>query len=131
MSAQDATAIARSAIAFGWDSVPSEQVTPHMRRQVIAGEELMLARITLNAGHGVDRHRHVSEQITLVLEGQLRFWVGEQDDEHVDVPAGQMIHLPSNVPHRAQALAPTVNLDVFAPPREEWRGDKTVTLAEQ
>jgi len=59
-----------------------------------------------------------------VLEGGLRFWIGEDEKETVDVMPGQVLHIPGYVPHKAEALADTLDVDVFSPPRQDWL-DKT------
>lgn len=105
---------------FRWAEIAEQDVGGVMRRQVITGEGLMVARISINEGHGPPTHSHVSEQITCVLEGALRFWVGE-DEEEVDVAAGEAILIAGDIPHRAEALEPTLIFDIFAPPREDLR----------
>ena len=55
-----------------------------------------------------------------VHEGALRFWIGEDEKEEVVVKAGEVLRIPSNVPHKAEALEDTLDVDVFSPPREDW-----------
>jgi quercetin dioxygenase-like cupin family protein len=106
--------------SYRWSDVPSEDVTPMLRRRLITGDRLMLAQVNLTKGCLVPRHQHVHEQITSVLEGALHFWIGEDESEERVVRAGEVIHFPSNVWHKAEALEETVVLDVFSPPREDW-----------
>ena len=65
-------------------------------------------------------HSHDNEQITYILEGGLRFWIGEDESQVIDVLAGDVLHIPSMVQHKAEALEDTLDVDVFSPPREDW-----------
>jgi mannose-6-phosphate isomerase-like protein (cupin superfamily) len=65
-----------------------------------------------------------NEQITYILEGALRFHIGEDQKQEVIVRAGEVLHIPTNVPHMAEALEDTLDVDVFDPPRQDWI-DKT------
>ena len=80
----------------------------------------MLAHVYLEKGFVVPRHMHENEQITYVLEGALKFWIGEDEGHEVVVSAGEVLHIPSNVCHKAEALEDTLDVDVFSPPREDW-----------
>jgi quercetin dioxygenase-like cupin family protein len=68
----------------------------------------------------VPKHAHVHEQMTYVLEGHLRLTVGTDGAESHDLRAGEVVVLPSNVPHAAEAMDDTRVIDVFSPPREDW-----------
>lgn len=109
---------------YRWDAMPKEQVTDSLSRRLITGERMMLAHVYLDKGCIVPRHSHENEQITYILEGALRFWIGENEEEEVIVRAGEVLHIPSNVPHKAEALEDTVDVDIFSPPRQDWL-DKT------
>jgi quercetin dioxygenase-like cupin family protein len=104
-----------------WSSVPLEDLNPLLQRQFIVGQEIMLARVLLKKGCIVPEHSHHNEQLTYVLEGALKFWI---DGKEIVVNAGETLCIPSNLPHKAEALVDTVDLDVFAPPRADWI-DKT------
>ncbi|HUB20377.1 MAG TPA: cupin domain-containing protein [Acidobacteriaceae bacterium] len=101
-----------------FDSIPLEHLNPLIDRQFVHGERTMLARIILRKGAIVPTHSHENEQITYILEGALRFTLG--DGRILTVSAGQVLVIPSNLPHQAEALEDTVDLDVFAPPRADW-----------
>ena len=107
-----------------WESLPWEPLKPGLKRRFISGDRVMLAQIHLEKGAEVPLHHHENEQITYVIEGRLKFWIGEEGAEEVIVEAGQVLHLPSNVPHRALALEDTLDVDAFSPPRQDWL-DKT------
>ena len=105
---------------FRWDDLPLERVTDKLSRKLITGQRMMLAHIYLERGSVVPKHAHENEQLTYVLEGTLRFHMGENLDDVVDVHAGEVLHIPSNVPHRAEALEDTLDVDIFSPPRADW-----------
>ena len=102
----------------GFDSIPVERLNPLIDRQFVYGERTMLARIILRRGAVVPQHSHENEQITYVLEGALRFTMG--DGRVITVGAGQVLVIPSHMPHSAVALEDTLDLDVFTPPRADW-----------
>jgi quercetin dioxygenase-like cupin family protein len=110
-----------SAIRFvRWEDVPRERVTDLLDRKLITGERIMLSHVFLRKGCVVPKHSHDNEQFTYVLEGALRFWIGEDGAEEVVVRAGEVLHIPSNVPHKAEALEDTLDMDIFSPPRQDW-----------
>ncbi|MGA1996774.1 MAG: cupin domain-containing protein [Bryobacteraceae bacterium] len=102
---------------FTWDEMEKEVVSETFARRFVHGEKTMLAQIFLKKGSVVPLHRHDSEQITHILEGALEF---ELEGERVVLHQGQVLVIPSNAPHSAVALEDTVNLEVFAPPRQDW-----------
>jgi quercetin dioxygenase-like cupin family protein len=105
---------------FRWNDMPKEKVTDQISRRLVTGEKMMLAHVYLDKGAIVPKHQHHNEQLTYILEGRLRFWIGEQGEETLDVGPGEVLHIPSNVWHRAEALDDTLDVDVFSPPREDW-----------
>jgi quercetin dioxygenase-like cupin family protein len=108
------------ATSYRWDELPREQVTPMLERRLITGDKIMLAYVNLARGCPVPRHQHHHEQITYIQSGALRFWLGEDESEERVVRAGEVIHFPSNVWHKAEAMEDSEVLDVFSPPREDW-----------
>jgi quercetin dioxygenase-like cupin family protein len=109
---------------YRWDDMPKETVSPLFDRRLVTGERVMLAHVYLKKGCVVPRHQHDNEQITYILEGSLRFWIGEDESEELVLRAGEVLHLPSNVWHKAEALEDTLDVDIFSPPRQDWL-DKT------
>ena len=106
---------------YNWANVLSEQMNPLFTRQYVTGEQAMLARIVLKQGCVVPMHQHPNEQISLVVSGSMEFVVSGQSQI---VRAGDILVIPSGVPHSATALEDFEGLDVFAPPRQDWI-DKT------
>ena len=105
---------------FRWSDMPKERVTDQISRRLVTGERMMLAHVYLDKGAIVPKHSHHNEQLTWILEGALQFWIGDAQDEEVIVRAGEVLWIPSNVPHKALALEDTLDVDVFSPPREDW-----------
>src|SRR3990172_4348571 len=105
---------------YCWEELPRERVTDLLDRRLITGDRMMLAHVYLKKGCIVPKHSHENEQLTYVLEGGLRFWIGDDESETLDVMPGEVLHIPSNVPHKAEALADTLDVDVFSPPRRDW-----------
>jgi quercetin dioxygenase-like cupin family protein len=115
---------------YRWEDVPKEDVSQGFARRLISGERLMLTHVYLDKGFVVPRHSHENEQLTWILEGVLRFWLGEGESEVVDVAAGEVLHLPSNLPHKAEALEDTLDVDIFSPPRQDWLDGSDAYLRE-
>jgi quercetin dioxygenase-like cupin family protein len=100
-----------------WESVPLEVMSDMISRKVIHGDRAMVAQVFLKKDAVVPEHRHDSEQITYILEGALKF---QLEGREVIVRKGEVLTIPSNVPHRAVALEDTLDLDIFSPIREDW-----------
>lgn len=105
---------------YRWDDMPAEQLKPGLSRKLVTGERMMIAHVYFKSGEQVPRHSHENEQLTYVLSGALRFWFGPRDEQELTVSAGEVIVIPSHLPHRAVALEDTLDVDVFCPPREDW-----------
>lgn len=103
-----------------WDNIERERVTDMIDRKLITGDGIMLAHVFLRQGSVVPRHQHHNEQFTYILQGALKFRIGEDGAEEVIVRAGEVLHIPSNVWHEAEALEDTLDMDIFNPPRQDW-----------
>ena len=114
----------RGVTFYRWDDMPRERVSPMLERRLITGDRMMLAHVYLAKGCIVPKHRHENEQLTYILEGALRFRIGDDGAQIVVVRAGEVLHIPSNVWHEAEALEDTLDVDIFDPPRQDWL-DKT------
>jgi quercetin dioxygenase-like cupin family protein len=100
-----------------WNDVELETLNPLLDRQIVTGESLMLSRVLLKKGCIVPEHSHLNEQLTYILEGALKFTI---DGREIVVNAGEVLCIPPHMPHKAEALEDTVDLDVFYPPRQDW-----------
>ena len=105
---------------YRWNDMPKEHVNALFDRRLVSGERVMLAHVYLKKDCIVARHQHDNEQITYILEGALHFWIGEDESEEIVVRAGEVLHIPPNVWHKAKALEDTLDVDVFSPPRQDW-----------
>lgn len=105
---------------YRWKDLALEKVTDSLDRRLITAERMMLAQVYLKKGCIVPKHQHENEQLTYILEGALRFWIGDDGKQEIVVKAGEVLHIPSNIAHRAQALDDTLDVDVFSPPRWDW-----------
>ncbi len=102
---------------IAWNSIPLEDLNPLLQRQFVVGQQIMVARVLLKKGCVVPEHSHLNEQVTYILEGALKFWI---DGKVIVVRAGEVLTIPPHMPHKAEALEDTVDLDVFNPPRADW-----------
>ena len=100
-----------------WHTIPLEELNPLLQRQFVVGQEIMVARVLLKKGCIVPEHSHHNEQLTYILDGALKFWINGQE---IVVHSGEVLCIPANMPHKAEALEDTVDLDVFNPPRADW-----------
>jgi len=105
---------------YRWDDMPKERVTDVISRRLVTADRMMLAHVYLDKGAKVPQHSHDNEQLTYILEGALHFWIGADRSEEIIVRAGEVLVIPSNVPHEAVALEDTLDVDVFSPPRQDW-----------
>jgi unsaturated pyranuronate lyase len=110
-----------SSVTFSrWEDIPWERLNEKLDRRLITGDGIMLAHVFLRKGCVVPKHQHHNEQFTYIINGALRFRIGENGEEEITVRTGEVLHLPSNVWHEAEALEDTLDMDVFSPPREDW-----------
>jgi quercetin dioxygenase-like cupin family protein len=108
------------AVHHRWKDQPSEAMKGTITRRIISAERIMFSEIRFKKGDTVPRHAHDNEQLTYVVEGALKFWFGDDGEQEVVVSVGEVVVIPSNLPHRAEALADTVEFDIFSPPRKDW-----------
>jgi len=103
---------------YEWNQVDKEQLNPKLVRQVIHSETMTVARISLQKGCVVPEHKHHNEQLSMVEQGALKFIL---DGKEQVVRAGEVLRIPPNLPHSAEALEDTLAVDVFSPVRDDWR----------
>jgi quercetin dioxygenase-like cupin family protein len=104
------------------EQIPVEHLNPLLERQIVSGEKGMVSRLLLRKGCVVPLHHHENEQITWIIEGALRFMLDEGGDAPKEriVRTGELLVIPGNVPHSAEALEDTIDVDFFSPPRADW-----------
>ena len=106
--------------SLNWDTVELETVNSSMRRRIITGEKMTVARIYLDDGFLVPMHAHVHEQITQIISGRMRFVFGEDRAETVEYGPGDVVVIPSNLPHEARAIGDVEEMDMWTPRRDDW-----------
>ena len=111
-----------------WAHVEVVRMNEKITRQLIAGEQAMLARFFMAKGALVPEHQHESEQFSQILSGQLKFVFR---DCEIVVRGGEVLYIPSGVPHAAEALSDTVAMDVFSPIRKDWLAGEDAYLRGQ
>jgi quercetin dioxygenase-like cupin family protein len=102
---------------YSWDALKKEAINDKLWRRFVSGQRITMAQFFFAEGGTVPRHQHENEQLMYVVEGTLRVTVG---DEEVIVRRGEVLHIPSDVPHSAVALEDTVDLEIFSPVRADW-----------
>jgi quercetin dioxygenase-like cupin family protein len=100
-----------------WKTTEIEQLNDKLSRQMISGENATVSQLMLKKGAAVPRHSHMNEQYSWIISGALKFVF---DDREILVGEGEVLVIPANVPHSAVALEDTVDVDIFAPRREDW-----------
>src|SRR6516165_10501483 len=114
------------AVHYRWKDQPSEAMKGTITRRIFTGERIMVGEIRFKKCDTTSRDSHDNEQFTYVVEGALKFWFGDDGKQEIVVSAGEVVVIPSNLAHRAEALHDTVEVDIFSPPRKDWL-DKTDT----
>ena len=87
--------MANSVTHTRWDDLPREAVTDTISRKVLSGDKMMIAQVFLEKDAVVPQHHHENEQITYIVEGALKFWIGEDGSEEVIVRSGEVLQIPS------------------------------------
>ena len=116
---------------YRWSDLPKERLTDFLDRKFLHGDRLMLAHIHMKKGCRVQQHHHDNEQATYVLEGTIRFRLGPNGETERTLKAGEVVMIPSHLPHSAEALEDSLSLDVFGPPRQDWIDGTDAYLREQ
>jgi len=114
------TVDAASARHVRWNELKPEKLKGGLTRKLITSDRMMIAHVHFEKGDDVPRHAHENEQITYILEGALLFKLGAYGEREVIVRAGEVLVIPSYLPHSAVALEDTLDVDVFNPPRQDW-----------
>ena len=105
---------------YRWDDLPKEHVRPGVSRTAFRGDGALMVMNWLEPGMEVRPHSHPFEQLAYILAGRVKFTVG---DEVVEVGAGEVLRIPPDVVHCGEPVGDetAVNLDVFAPVRDDYR----------
>ncbi len=115
------------AVRYRWSDLPQDHPMADLDRRRIIGQQVMLSEVLLKKGCVVPTHAHENEQFAWVVRGRIRFGLGPEsspDRREMTLEAGEVLHLPSNVPHSAEALEETVVIDIFSPTSEKTGVDR-------
>ncbi len=105
---------------INWDEVPLETVNPSMKRRIVTGEKMTVARIYFEDGFVVPMHSHENEQITQVIRGRMHFVFGEDRSREMDLGPGDVVVIPAHLPHEATMIGEVEEMDMWSPRREDW-----------
>ncbi len=105
---------------INWEDVPLETVNPSMKRRIVTGEKMTVARIYLSDGFTVPMHSHHNEQITQVIKGRMHFVFGENRTHEMDLGPGDVAVIPADLPHEATMIGDVEEMDMWAPRRDDW-----------
>ena len=102
---------------LAWESVKKEMLNEKLSRKYVTGEKAMVAQLGLSKDCIVPLHHHESEQISMVVQGAVKF---ELEGKEVTVRTGEVLVIPSNVPQNARAVEDSTVIEVFSPIRQDW-----------
>ncbi|MBF89276.1 MAG: cupin [Candidatus Marinimicrobia bacterium] len=105
---------------LNWSNINVEEVNSSLKRQIIYGKNIMVAKMKIKEGFIVPLHYHENEQLSQVISGSIRFWFGENREKTLDLFAGEIVVIPGNLPHEALMLEDVEVVDTFSPPRQDW-----------
>ena len=88
-----------------------------IRRTLATSEKMMICEFTFEAGVRIPLHSHPHEQVGYVVKGRVEMTIAGQTEI---MNKGDSYCAPSNVPHSAFTLEPTVIIDTFTPLREDY-----------
>src|SRR5262249_37332989 len=106
-----------------WSDLAPEAINASIARQYITAERVTIARFELKRGALVPMHAHENEEVSIVMNGALRFRIDGRD---IVVRSGEAMQIPPNMPHEVEVIEDTLVFDVFSPVRQDWI-DKTDT----
>lgn len=99
------------------DAQPIEQISPLVQRQMLNGTQSTLVKWTVKKGGVFPLHHHSNEQITWITEGRCEVY--SQGKKFV-MTAGTVLVIPPNTPHEFVCTEDTIDVDFFAPQRQDW-----------
>jgi quercetin dioxygenase-like cupin family protein len=100
-----------------WSQVPQEHLNEKLSRKFVTGEKVMVAQFFLKQGCLVPEHSHESEQMSFIVTGSLKFFL---EGKELIVRSNELLNIPSNIKHSAEALEDTLAYDIFSPIRQDW-----------
>ncbi len=99
------------------DAQPVEQISPLIQRQMLIGSQSTLVKWTVKKGGVFPLHHHANEQTTWITQGRCEVY--SQGKKFV-MTAGMVLIIPPNTPHEFVCTEDTIDIDFFAPQRQDW-----------
>lgn len=100
------------------EGLPQKEYLKGFHGKMLHLEGLTMAYWQIEAGSELPLHAHVHEQVTNLISGRFEMTVGAITQT---CQAGDVVAIPSNVPHSGKALTDCVIIDVFQPAREDYQ----------
>ncbi len=100
------------------NDIAAREIRPGFFGRMVHGDKSTLAFWDIKKGSVLEEHKHIHEQITHILNGELEMYI---DGKKYFMTAGSVHVIPSNVPHSAIALTDCKVIDSFAPARDDYR----------
>ncbi|MFT3679524.1 MAG: cupin domain-containing protein [Ferruginibacter sp.] len=97
--------------------IPPKRLTAGITGYYAHGQNMSLGLVELQSGSAVPLHQHIHEQITFIIEGQLKMNIG--GIEYLLVPGSHFV-IPPGTWHDAFAVTDCKVIDAFAPVREDY-----------
>jgi quercetin dioxygenase-like cupin family protein len=110
------------------DQQPLEQISPLVQRQYLSGAQATFVKWTVKAGGVFALHHHAYEQITWIVSGRCEVF---SQGRRFDMTAGTILVIPANVPHEFHCPVETIDIDFFAPARQDWADGAAASAARQ
>ena len=98
--------------------IEAKEIQPGLHGKIVHGKQLTWAFWEVEKGASVPEHQHPHEQIMHVVEGEFEFTLNGETKVYRN---GDIVVIPSNVPHAGTALTPCKLMDVFSPAREDYK----------
>lgn len=102
---------------YDLDKQPIEQISPLVQRQYLSGAGSTIVKWTVKPGGIFPLHHHIYEQITWITKGRCEVY--SQQRKFI-LTAGSVLIIPANVPHEFRCTEDTIDMDFFAPARQDW-----------
>ncbi len=118
----------RTAVRYRWQDLPTDRPMKQLERRRIIGEQAMISEVHLHKGCFVPTHAHENEQFAWIVQGRVCFGIGDENSPQrceMVLEGGEVLHLPANVPHSAEALEESLVIDIFSPASEKTGIDRS------
>lgn len=99
------------------DTIEAKEILPGYTVRFVHSERMTIAYWEVEANSPLPEHQHEHEQIMSVIAGEYQLTVGQ---ETRILKSGNVVVIPSGVPHSGKAITKCELMDVFAPVREDY-----------